>query len=159
MHKPRFHPEVLSFRSADLLSVSCWLSEAEMHVLLVVWCWVFHQNWGVCSGHCSGLGQAVWRCLCGSPGRAAQCPGLLLVLAELAQPWGGEDTVPTLYPCCNLMGSCSVSLLLSPAQDRVVPPAVLPAAAHHSSCLEFRNLLQLRNVFFCVALTSFANHC
>lgn len=56
------------------------------------------------------------------------------------QPWDGE--VPTLYPL----------LSQPPAPDCVVPPAVLPAAAHHSSCLEFRNWVQLRNVFFCVAL-------
>lgn len=144
MHQPKFHPEVLSYRSADLLSVSGWLSEA---VMLVV-CAGCSINTGVSGPGIWGLvlvrGQGVVCCLWGSPGspgQAAQSPELLLVLAELALPLCslGMGSARLVYPCCNVMSSPSVRLLLCPVQDSVVPPAVLPGAAHHSSCLECRN--------------------
>lgn len=85
--------------------------EAVVHVLLVLCCWLLHQHC-ICSRHCSGLGTK-----CRSPGQAAQCLWLLLVLAELAQPLCslGMGRSPPCTPCS----------VQPPALDCVVPPAVL----------------------------------
>lgn len=138
-----------------------WLAfRAVMHVLLVVCagcppalgCLLQAPCWAGDKGSCTACAGAL-----GKQHRAqgSCCCWLSWHHHSAALGWG----VPPLYPCCSVMGSPSVRLLLSPAQDRLVPPAVCPAAALHSSCLEFRNLLQLRNVFFCIALTAFANDC
>lgn len=134
-----------------------WLAvRAVMHVPLMVCCCVFVNTGASAPGTVLSWGQAVLCCLCGGPGQAAQWaaagPGWAL-------GWGGHNAhlVPPAAMQWALAQSASCCLL--PRTMFVVPPAVLPAAAHHSSCLEFRNLLQPRNVFFCVALMSFAIHC
>lgn len=64
-------------------------------------CWVFTNTGVSVPGTVLGWGQGAVCCLCRSPGQAAQSPGLLLVLAELASP------------LCSLgMGSAHLAALL-----------------------------------------------
>lgn len=99
---------------------------------------------------CSSGGLCLCRAL-GCSGMGSCAAGMLQVPAEHTQPlclsrsWGSSVCWSSESPC-----------LLS-ADCAVITPLLAPAVLLR--CLELRNLFQLRNVFFCVALLPFANPC
>lgn len=127
MHKPKFHPEILSHRSTDLLSVSSWLP-TQPGLLSV--CPVQEGCVCVLGAGLAGAGAVQLGC----------CGSLLSARSRSARPEPGKPRLLGLWMPC---------LLSAP----LLAPAVL------LRCLQLRSLFQLRNVFFCVALLSFANPC
>lgn len=94
MHKPKFHPEVLSHRSADLLSVSAFRGSDACPVR------------GLLLGVPSTLGLQAFGLGTRDPAVSVWEPwasslGLLLVLAELAQPLCSRGMGRTQCPPCT----------------------------------------------------------
>lgn len=148
MHDPRFHPEILSHRSTDLLPVSSWFSSA-----------------GCVSPAC------VLRLMCSPPsavGPVGFCghrsPGQITSLRVLpqgpCQSWGGEEPSGALCLCCPTGCLVTVSFCCWVSQPPAVLLRLLRAASCGDSahCLQSRDLFQLRKVSFCAALIPFANH-